>query len=114
MHEKRRLKRVHLIYYLRIFDNQTNSQVGHLVDITTEGIMLISEEPVPIGKDFSFKMQLPGNITGREEINFKARCLWSRKDFNPDFFVSGYTIEEITAKEAKTITALINQYGFKS
>jgi hypothetical protein len=114
MHDKRKLKRVHLIYYLRIFDNESNIRVGHLVDITTEGIMLISEEPAPRGKDFSFRMQLPGNITGREEINFKARCLWSRKDFNPDFYVSGYTIEEISSKEVKTITALINQYGFKS
>jgi hypothetical protein len=114
MYNKRKLKRVHLIYYLRLFDNETNIQVGHLVDITTEGIMMINEEPVPMGKNFSFKMQLPGNITGREEINFKARCLWSRKDFNPDFYVSGFTIEEISSKEVKTITALIHQYGFKS
>ena len=56
MHEKRKIKRVHLIYYLRLFDKQTNNQVGHLVDITTEGIMMISEEPIEIGKDFSFKM----------------------------------------------------------
>lgn len=114
MHEKRKMKRVHLIYYLRLFDKQTNSQVGHLVDITTEGIMMISEEPIEIGKDFSFKMHLPGNITGREEIDFKASCLWCRKDFNPDFYVSGYKIEKISPKEAKTITALINSYGFKS
>jgi hypothetical protein len=114
MHDKRKLKRVHLIYYLRLFDNQTNDQVGHLVDITTEGIMMISEEPTPLGKDFSFKMQLPGDITGRDEIEFKARCLWCRKDFNPDFYVSGFKIEKTSPKELKTITTLINQYGFKS
>jgi len=89
MHNKRKIRRIHLIYYLRLFDNETNIQVGHLVDITTEGIMMISEESVPMGKDFSFKMHLPGIITGRDEINFRARCLWCRKDFNPDLFVSG-------------------------
>jgi hypothetical protein len=114
MHEKRKTKRVHLIYYLRLFDNQTNDLVGHLVDITTDGIMMISEKPIQIGKDFSFKMHLPGNITGREEIDFEACCLWCRKDFNPDFYVSGYKIEKISPKELKTITALINSYGFKS
>jgi hypothetical protein len=98
MQNKRKLKRVHLIYYLRLFDNQTNDQVGHLVDITTEGIMMISA----------------GNITGRDEIEFQARSLWCRKDFNPDFYVAGFKIEKISAKELKTITALINQYGFKS
>ena len=52
-HDKRQLKRVHLIYYLRIFDNDAGTAIGHLVDITTQGIMIISEEPVPAGKDFS-------------------------------------------------------------
>ena len=114
MHEKRKLKRVHLIYYLRIFDIETGKHVGHLVDITTEGIMMISENPLQSGKDFSFKMLLPGTITGREEISFKARSLWCKKDFNPDFYVSGLKIEKISFKEIKTIAALINQYGFKS
>ncbi|UCD66467.1 MAG: PilZ domain-containing protein [Deltaproteobacteria bacterium] len=113
-HDKRQLKRVHLIYYLRIFDSNTGVNVGHLVDITTQGIMMISEEKVPVGEDFSFRMQLPATITGREEIQFSARCLWCKKDFNPDFYVSGYQIKEISSQEVKTITALMNAYGFKS
>ena len=113
-HDKRQLKRVHLIYYLRIFDNNTDVNMGHLVDITTEGIMMISEEEISRGKDFSFRMQLPTTITGREEVNFQARCLWCKKDINPDFYVSGFKIEKITPHEVKTITALINAYGFKS
>ena len=112
--EKRKLKRVHLIYYLRIFDSNTGVNIGHLVDITTQGIMMISEEPVPPGKDFSFTMHLPASITGRENIQFSARSLWCKKDINPDFFVSGYRIKEITHQEIKVITALINDYGFKS
>ena len=113
-HDKRQLKRVHIIYYLRIFDRNTGINVGHLVDITTQGIMMISEEKVPIGADFSFKMQLPDTITGREEIHFDARCLWCKQDFNPDFYVSGYQIKQISPQEVKTITALMNAYGFKS
>ena len=88
--------------------------MGHLVDITTEGIMMISEEQITKGKDFSFRMQLPATISGREEIQFSARCLWCKKDFNPDFYVSGYQIDKIPPEEVKTITALINSYGFKN
>ena len=112
--DKRQLKRVHLISYLRIIDDKTGTNIGHLVDITTQGIMVISEKPVPSGKDFSFRMQLPTTITGREEIKFNAHSLWCKKDFNPDFYVSGYQIKEISPLEAKTITTLINAYGFKS
>lgn len=112
--EKRRLKRVHLIYYLRIFDSNTGVIVGHLVDITTQGIMLISEEPVPMGKDYSFRMHLPATIIGREKIEFSAHCLWCKKDINPDFFVSGYQIKAISPEEAQIIKELINSYGFKT
>jgi hypothetical protein len=111
-YNKRQLKRVHLIYYLRIFDSNSGENIGHLVDITTRGIMMISEHPVSPGKDFSFKMQLPGVITGREEIEFTAQSLWCKKDINPDFYVSGCEITNISPQETKTITALINAYGF--
>ncbi len=111
---KRQLKRVHLIYYLRIFDRDNGENIGHLVDITTQGIMIISEQKIPAGKDFSLKMQLPATVIGREEIKFTAHCLWCKKDINPDFYVSGFKINSITTQEVKTITALINAYGFKT
>ena len=111
---KRQLKRVHLIYYLRIFDTDSGENIGHLVDITTQGIMMVSEKPIPTGVDFSLKMQLPSTITGREEITFSAHSLWCKKDINPDFHITGYKINTITPQEAKTIIALINAYGFKS
>ncbi len=115
MHEdKRQLKRVHLIYYLRIFDSESGKNVGHLVDITVQGIMMISEEHVPAGKNYNYKMKLPGIVQGSEEIEFNAHCLWCKKDINPDFYVSGYKIDALTPKETKTITSLINSYGFKS
>ncbi|MDX1775732.1 MAG: PilZ domain-containing protein [Desulfobulbales bacterium] len=112
--EKRKLTRVQLIYYLRIFDSNTGTNIGHLVDITTEGIMVISEEPVPVNKDYTFIMHLPKTMSGREKIQFKAHCLWCRLDINPDFYVSGYRIMEIQPDELMTIKALINDYGFKS
>ena len=113
-HEKRQLHRVHLIYYLRIFDSETDRNVGHLVDITVQGIMMISEEPVESKKDYSYKMKLPGIIQGRDEIEFTAHCLWCKKDINPEFYVSGYKINVLSSQDIKAITSLINAYGFKS
>ena len=52
MEEKRKHKRVNLIYYLEIFDNTTDKHLGYLVDITPEGLMMISEEQMPSGEDF--------------------------------------------------------------
>ena len=56
MNEKRKLNRRHLIYYLRVFDRDTSILIGHLVDITAEGIMLISEDPIETDNIFQLKM----------------------------------------------------------
>ena len=41
MDERRRLKRRHLIYYLRVFNQATDQLIGHLVDLTTEGTLTV-------------------------------------------------------------------------
>jgi hypothetical protein len=111
---KRQRKRIHLIYYLRIFDTDSGADMGHLVDITPQGFMMVSEAPVPVGKEFSFRMELPNKVDGPEEVRFCARCLWCQQDFIPDYYLSGYQIKDMAPQEEKIITALINSYGFKS
>ena len=110
----RKHKRAHLIVYLEILDLNSGLRIGHLADISPQGIMVVSQEPIPPDRDFSFQLLLPETHTDRKGIVFTARCLWCKKDVNPDFYVSGYQIKEISPLEAKTITTLINAYGFKS
>jgi hypothetical protein len=110
--DKRRLKRRHLIYYLRVFSNPGGELIGHLVDITGEGVMLISEKPVAKDTEYEMRMVLPFEILSVEAILFKATCIWSKKDVNPDFYASGFKIEGLAASDIKIIEELIEQYGF--
>ena len=112
--EKRQLKRVHLIYYLQLYDAVTDTEAGYLVDITTKGLMMLSPKPVLSGRCVSFNMQLPAMISDLEKIQFSAKCLWCKEDFNPHFYLSGYRIKAASPQEAETIIALTNTYGFKS
>jgi len=110
--DKRRLKRRHLIYYLRVFNNQNRDLIGHLVDITGEGIMLISEKPIAKDTEYEMSMVLPFEILSIEAITFKSICIWCKKDVNPDFYASGFKIEGLAASSISIIEKLIEQYGF--
>ena len=110
----RKHKRAHLIEYLEILDHNSGLHIGHLADIAPQGIMVVSQESIPPGRDFSFQLLLPETHTDRKGIVFTARCLWCKKDVNPDFYVSGFQINEITAHEIKIIQDLIKTHGFKS
>ena len=114
MKEKRKHKRVNLFYYLEIIDNKTDKSLGHLVDITPEGLMMISEEEIPTGKEFHLKMLLPETAYGNKKaISFKANSRWAKRDVNPAFFASGYQIVDIGPVESETITSLIDNFAFK-
>lgn len=111
--DKRKLKRRHLIYYLRIFDKNSGEILGHLVDITSEGLMMISENSVETNKDFKLRMVLPLEILSRDELLFHATSVWCKKDVNPDFFATGFRIRDIPMEDIVIIERLIRQHGFK-
>jgi hypothetical protein len=111
--ERRLLKRRHLIFYLRVFDSKNNKLLGHLVDITAQGMMLISEKPCEVNATYELKMALPTKMGQMKSFTFKAKSLWCDKDINPDFYDTGYQILDLDLEAVKIIEELISDFGFR-
>lgn len=110
--KERLLKRRSLIYYLAVHDADNGALVGHLVDITTDGLKLIA--PVPIAPDsvFRLRLTLPEHYFDERELIFLARSRWHSRDINPDFYTTGFSFEEIDERTQDLISGLVNLYGF--
>ena len=108
----RTLKRRHLIYYLEVFNENNDELLGHVVDITTKGIKLIGKRPIKSKQEFSLHMKLPEEYFAGGLLKFDAVSLWSNKDVNPDFMVTGFQTLNLDKEAAKTIKKLINLLGF--
>ena len=78
------------IYYFDVFDWKTDKLLGHAVDITTEGLMLVSKDKIDEGGSYQLKMTFPFELEGIKEITFDAVSRWSGKDVNPDYFDTGF------------------------
>lgn len=113
MKQNRKLKRRHLIYYLRVFEKNADQPIGHLVDISTEGMMLISEDPIKTGTVFELRMVLPVEIDGSREIIFSAESRWCREDENPDFYNTGFQLINPSLEHMKITGLLIQKFCFK-
>ena len=107
----RSLKRRHLIYYLRVFDLETGLPIGHLVDLTVRGMMMISEEPLATEKVYRMRMDLPPRLFEQEQWEFTARSIWSKPDVNPAFQDTGLKFVAITRDDELIIEDLIQHYG---
>ena len=110
MEEKRRLKRWHLVYYLRAFDEETSSLLGHVVDINTEGLKLVSEWPLPVPKVFRVWMEVPRDSGESRRVSLQVRSLWSQRDENPRFYNTGFELIASSSPTTERIAELIDAF----
>ena len=111
--DKRSAERWHLVFYLRVFEGQSNRILGHLVDISATGLMLASDEAITVGKDYQLRMRLPKEFSGRVEILLEAKSLWCRKDENPDFHLAGFRIDGLAPDLAIHIKQLVDDFSIE-
>ncbi|MEW6516805.1 MAG: PilZ domain-containing protein [candidate division FCPU426 bacterium] len=112
MKDKRMLKRRHLIYYLRLLEQPGNRVVGYLVDITTEGFMMMSETPSEVGKKYKLKLLVNDEHGDKRFMLFAAVCRWCKRSLNTIFYDAGFELENISAKEFLGIRKMIKELGF--
>lgn len=110
MKDRRALKRRHLVFYLRVFDRNTNQLIGYLVDITPEGIMVMSENPIETDTTYQLRMVFPIEILGRKELNFDATSIWCKKDV---FYDAGFELVDTSREQVGVIKHLIDRFGFR-
>ena len=106
--DKRQLKRWHLIYYLRVFADDTKAFVGHAVDISPGGLKLVSEWPIPVGRIFGMWMEIPREEGTPQRISFRGEALWSERDGNPRFYNTGFRLVDLNAEGTERIGELIS------
>jgi hypothetical protein len=111
--ERRRTKRRHLVYYLKVFDVETDLLLGHLVDITSEGMMMVREEPIEPGRIFQLRLDLPKQILMKDTLTFSAECRWSQRDVNPDLHKSGFQFLAISENDQAVIDNLVRRHAFQ-
>jgi hypothetical protein len=110
--EKRKQKRRHLIYYLTVIDRETNNVIGYLVDITTKGIMLMSDNALQPGTVLHLKIMLQTEMSDKEYLHFDARVIWSKQSINGNSYDTGLELLNVKPEDFREIETVIDELGF--
>jgi hypothetical protein len=110
--DMRKEHRRHIIYYLQILEPETGNVIGRLVDITTIGLMIISEKALEPGQEFALRIALPEEFPNAKQINVVGESVWCHKDVNPDYYAIGFRLNQPSVDVITVIKMLIEQYGF--
>jgi hypothetical protein len=110
--DNRQVERKYLVFYLRVFDCLNAKVLGHVVNISSKGLMMLSDEAIPLSKEYQLRMQLPTEVSDHGEIIFNAVSCWCKKDRNPDFYVAGFKIHNLDEEGKEDILRLIEDFSF--
>ena len=91
----RKFKRRHLINYLEIFDDETDRFLGYLIDLTVNGLKMVSREEMMINKVFHLRLTLPEEYCKDQQVVFTARSVWCSPDGKPGFYAIGFNAPQI-------------------
>ncbi len=111
----RKEDRRHLIYYLRVLDQNTKEEIGRVVDITPNGVLLISKEKFENKSEIAIQIELGNELFEKMNghLDLTVQCRWSKPDINPNYFVNGFVFLGHTKRETKLIDALVDLIGFR-
>ncbi len=110
--EKRKLKRRHLIYYLTVLEKDTDRVIGFLVDITTNGIMIMSEFPIKNETVLHLKVLLQTEMSKKEYMHFDAKSVWCERSINGYSYDTGLELLDVDPKDFSEIEKIITELGF--
>lgn len=113
--ERREQERLSLDFTLNVYQYQGDGDaentklklLGHIVDISRSGVMLLSQEPVETQKSLELILEigLPGEAT--QQLAATAVSRWHRKDPNPGWFNNGFQFVELSESAETAINRLI-------
>ena len=113
MRDKRKLKRRHLIYYLHVLEKTSGDLIGYLVDITTDGIMIMSESPIEVGEALELKILLESEMSAKQYLYFDATVLRCVKSINGTNYDIGCKLLHLSPDDFREIEMIIDELGFK-
>ena len=110
--ERRKRERRSCSLYMQFTNNRTGELVGDLADLSRDGFMLETLKPIPPNAEFSFRIDLPPEISRKPFIVFTARSRWSRPDrIDTRLYDAGFEIMKMDPSDTQVFELIFNQYG---
>jgi hypothetical protein len=107
MTDQRKIPRKIADDVLEVSDQHTNSTLGQVVNISAEGLMLMSDEPFTVGSVYELDLRLPRLVKGHSKVSFGAEVIWTTPASQPGSHWSGFRIIDVSEEDILTIDELI-------
>jgi hypothetical protein len=110
--ERRRKRRRTLNKVIHIEDKNSGASLGRLVNITTEGLMLVNQHSMSTDSLYQIKLVLPEPVDGVDSVELGMDCLWTSPAVaDAELYWSGCHIIDVSDEALKILETLIEEFG---
>lgn len=118
-HAPREHQRVYLTFYLRVFE-EGKDFLGFLIDLSKDGLMIMSETPLVEDKFYQLKMKVPSSLEWKDKddqdryISFTAQCRWTKNDeVDKGFYLNGFEFTDLSEDSDSILRQLLEEYRIR-
>ncbi|RYY04400.1 MAG: PilZ domain-containing protein [Gammaproteobacteria bacterium] len=94
-----------------VYDSLRDVYLGRLVNIHTQGLMLVGDVPLEEDRLYELDMHLPNDTSTKVVVRIGVDCLWTRSADQNGKHWTGFTIIDLTPQAAEEIHKLIQLWG---
>lgn len=112
MPERRIVPRKNFSFYMRVLDDDTQTILGHMVEVSASGLRLETVATLPIDKDYYLRLELTPELGGLPYIVFIAHSKWCKiDDIQPNLYRVGFEIIEIMPEDKEIFIRILEKFG---
>ena len=105
-----RVRRKHLIYFVKISSSSGEDFTGRLVNISSNGLKLITKKELPFGDTYYLEISLSEKTDELKQIACMAKTMWTEHSIGHDHFSAGFEIVEIDDISKKALNELMKDF----
>ena len=114
MLNERKESRYDSVLYLPVSLADTHTSLGHLVNISDQGLMVIGSRKLEQDDNFSLEIHVPEHFQMSGRVMIGVRLRWCRPDINPDLFAYGLAVIQSSAEFHELARRLRTGYSFSA
>jgi hypothetical protein len=113
---ERKESRKKLMTFTPVYDVLHKTLLGYVGDLTLQGVMVIGEKSVEVGKHLTLGIEFSENLPeiSAMRVAISARAAWCRPDESPQYFNIGFEFIEVSPENTKIIDAILERFQFRS
>lgn len=111
--ETRKLQRMQVLSYVKVCEQKDDLALGHLVDITTQGLRVVSPKALLPHSIIHLRLDLPTADDGVQKLHFKAQVIWSRASAEFESWDTGLQLVNVTDDECDHIERFMQNAAYE-